>query len=74
MTRRAATLAFGVTLIASTPAGADHPMGGRLIGGLSPMLTALLTGALAFVVALVVIVVVMVVTKPRPRESNQDQE
>ena len=44
---------------------ADHPAPFR-VEGMSPLTTALLTGALAFAVALVVVVVIMLLTRKRP--------
>ena len=44
------------------PALADHP-GAFRMEGLSPLMTALVTGGLAFLVALVVVVVIMVLTR-----------
>ena len=48
---------------AAAPAFADHP-GPIRVEGMSPLMTALLTGALAFLLALVVVVLVMVLTRP----------
>lgn len=74
MTRLVGTVAFVATLMASTSARADHP-GPFRVEGMSPLITALLTGALAFAVALVVIVVVMVMTRPSSRhEPGPDQK
>ena len=50
---------------AATPALADHGSPIR-IEGMSPLMSALLTGALAFLVALVVVVVIMVLTRKGP--------
>jgi hypothetical protein len=50
--------------LAATPAFADHP-GPFRVEGMSPLTTALLTGALAFAVALVVVVLIMVLTRKR---------
>jgi len=60
-----ALLALAAT---ATPALADHP-GPIRIEGLSPLMSALLTGALAFLVALVVVVVVMVMTRKDPESK-----
>ena len=49
----------------ATPALADHGSPIR-IEGMSPLMSALLTGALAFLVALVVVVVIMVLTRKGP--------
>jgi type IV secretory pathway VirB2 component (pilin) len=49
----------------ATPALADHGSPIR-IEGMSPLMSALVTGALAFVVALVVVVVIMVLTRKGP--------
>jgi len=74
VTRIVGALAVVATLLASTSAGADHP-GPFRVEGMSPLIAALLTGALAFVVALVVIVVVMVVTRPSSkREPGPDRK
>jgi type IV secretory pathway VirB2 component (pilin) len=74
VTRIVGTLAFVATLMASTSARADHP-GPFRVEGMSPLISALLTGALAFAVALVVIVVVMVVTRPSSKhEPGPDQK
>ena len=48
-----------------TPALADHP-GPFRVEGLSPLMSALLTGGLALLVALVVVVVILVLTRKRP--------
>jgi len=72
--RGIAALTFVAASLAAGPAYADHPVGGRMIAGLSPLMSALLTGALAFLVALVVIVVVMVMTKPRAGRDPKDTE
>jgi hypothetical protein len=73
VTRFIGALLFVTALLVAAPARADHPVGGRVIAGLSPLLSALLTGALAFLVALVVIVIVMVMTKPRHREPEEPE-
>ena len=44
---------------------ADHP-GPFRTEGMSPLMSALLTGGLALVVALVVVVVILVLTRKRP--------
>jgi type IV secretory pathway VirB2 component (pilin) len=61
------TRAAVVILIVATAATAlaDHP-GPFRVEGMSPLMTALLTGALAFLVALVVVVVIMVLTRKGP--------
>jgi divalent metal cation (Fe/Co/Zn/Cd) transporter len=74
VTRGIAAVTLAVTALSAAPANADHPVGGRMISGLSPLMSALLTGALAFLVALVVIVVVMVMTKPRGGRETEDTE
>ena len=63
MTRTA--VAILVIAATATPALADHGSPIR-IEGMSPLMSALLTGALAFVVALVVVVVIMVLTRKGP--------
>ncbi len=63
MTR--ATVAILLVAATATPALADHGSPIR-IEGMSPLMSALLTGALAFVVALVVVVVIMVLTRKGP--------
>lgn len=63
MTR--ATVAFVLVAATVAPAFADHP-GPFRVEGMSPLMTALLTGALAFIVALVVVVVIMVLTRKGP--------
>jgi len=61
---RAALLSVLVTLVATTPAAADH--GGPLRDApMSPLTAALLFAGLALVVGAVVVVVVRVVTKDR---------
>ena len=63
MTR--AALAGLIAVATPTPALADH--GGPLrVEGMSPLMSALLTGALAFVVALVVVVIIIVLTRKGP--------
>ena len=49
-------------LLVPAPALADHP-GPFRAEGMSPLMSALLTGGLAFVVALVVVVVILVLTR-----------
>jgi type IV secretory pathway VirB2 component (pilin) len=49
-------------VVAATPAFADHP-GPFRVEGMSPLMSALLTGGLALVVALVVVAVIMVFTR-----------
>ena len=63
MTR--APVAILLVAATATPALADHGSPIR-IEGMSPLMSALLTGALAFVVALVVVVVIMVLTRKGP--------
>ena len=61
---RAALLSVLVTLVATTPAAADH--GGPLRDApMSPLTAALLLAGLALLVGAVVVVVVRVVTKDR---------
>jgi hypothetical protein len=61
---RAALLSVLVTLVATTPAAADH--GGPLRDApMSPLTAALLFAGLALLVGAVVVVVVRVVTKDR---------
>ena len=59
--------ALVILLVAATamPALADHGSPIR-IEGMSPLMSALLTGALAFLVALVVVVVIVVLTRKGP--------
>ena len=62
------TRAAGAILLVAataTPALADHGSPIR-IEGMSPLMSALVTGALAFLVALVVVVVIMVLTRKGP--------
>lgn len=70
MTRVAGPLLFAI-MLAATPALADHGAPFR-IQGMSPLMTALVTGGLAFLVALVVVVIVMVLTRPRADRSRSD--
>jgi type IV secretory pathway VirB2 component (pilin) len=63
VTRAAAAILL--VAAAATPALADHGSPIR-IEGMSPLVSALLTGALAFLVALVVVVVIMVLTRKGP--------
>ena len=60
-------IALAILLVAATatPAFADHGSPIR-IEGMGPLMSALVTGALAFVVALVVVVVIMVLTRKGP--------
>jgi len=62
--------AAAILLVAATasPALADHGSPIR-IEGMSPLMSALVTGALAFLVALVVVVVIMVLTRKGPEEK-----
>ena len=62
MTRLA--LALLVLVATATPARADHG-GGAVIRGMSPFMSALVTGGLALLVGLVVVIVVMVLTRPK---------
>jgi hypothetical protein len=66
-------LAVVAALAAAAPAYADHP-GPVRIEGMSPLMTALVTGALAFLVALVVVVLVMVLTRPSGDQSERKGE
>jgi hypothetical protein len=61
---RATVVAVTTGLLGAAPALADHPAPFRT-EGMSPLTSALLTGALAFVVALIVVVVVMLLTRPK---------
>lgn len=70
MTRALLPLVVLAVLVA-TPALADHP-GPFRVEGMSPLITALVTGGLAFGVALVVVVLVMVLTRPGPDRSDPD--
>ena len=58
------TLALAIILVPA-PALADHP-GPLRVEGMSPLMSALLTGGLAFLVALIVVVVILVLTRKRP--------
>jgi hypothetical protein len=69
---RATAAAIVVALLAAAPALADHP-GPFRTEGMSPLTSALLTGALAFVVALLVVVVVMLLTRSKQDEPKQDE-
>ena len=60
-----AAAALTLLLTSATPALADHP-GPIRAEGMSPLMSALLTGALAFVLALVMVVVIMVLTRKGP--------
>ena len=57
-------VALAATLVPSV-ALADHP-GATRVEGLSPLVSALLTGGLAFLVALVVVAVILVLTRKAP--------
>ncbi len=72
MTRWLSPLAVAGAL-AATPSLADHP-GPFRVEGMSPLTTALITGAVAFAVALVVVVLVMVLTRPSADRSESDGE
>lgn len=65
---RAAAVATAATLLAVSPALADHP-GPFRTEGMSPLTSALLTGGLAFAVALIVVVVVTLLTRPKKDEK-----
>lgn len=73
MTRIVGALALVAALMTSTTARADHA-GPFRVEGMSPLASALLTGALAFVVALIVIVLVMVVTRPSAKHEPGPDE
>jgi hypothetical protein len=60
-----------LVVLTATPALADHP-GPFRSEGMSPLMTALVTGGLALGVALVVVVLVMVLTRPSPDRSESD--
>lgn len=67
------TLAVVALLAAVSPAFADHGSPFR-VEGMSPLMTALITGGLAFLLALVVVVLVMVLTRPsadRPQRKSE---
>jgi hypothetical protein len=67
------TLAIVAVLAAVSPAFADHP-GPFRVEGMSPLMTALITGGIAFLLALVVVVLVMVLTRPsadRPQRKSE---
>jgi hypothetical protein len=66
-------LIVAVALAAAAPALADHP-GPVRIEGMSPLMTALVTGGLAFLVALVVVVLVMALTRPSADQSERKNE
>jgi len=70
---RAPALLTTVTALLAAPAWADHP-GPFRSEGMSPLMTALLTGGLAFLVALIVVVVVIVLTKKPPDPQRRDTE
>ena len=63
MTRIALTILLVAAM--ATTALADHGSPIR-VEGMSPLMSALVTGALAFLVALVVVVVIMVLTRKGP--------
>jgi hypothetical protein len=67
------TLIAAAALAAAAPALADHP-GPVRIEGMSPLMTALVTGGLAFLVALVVVVLVMALTRPSPDQRDRKHE
>ena len=62
MTRLAVALL--VLVATAMPARADHG-GAALVRGMSPLMSALVTGGLALLVGLVVVIVVMVLTRPK---------
>ena len=64
-------LSVVVFALLTSPAFADHP-GPLRVEGMSPLMTALVTGGLALGVALIVVVLVMVLTRPSPRGSEPD--
>ena len=64
-------LAVVVFALLASQAFADHP-GPFRVEGMSPLVTALVTGGLALGVALIVVVLVMVLTRPSPRGSETD--
>ena len=66
-------LALVAVLAAVTPAFADHP-GPFRVEGMSPLMTALITGGLAFLLALVVVVLVMVLTRPSTNRPERKSE
>ena len=66
-------LALVAILAAVTPAFADHP-GPFRVEGMSPLMTALITGGLAFLLALVVVVLVMVLTRPSANRPERKSE
>jgi type IV secretory pathway VirB2 component (pilin) len=70
---RAAALLSTVAVLTAAPAWADHP-GPFRSEGMSPLMTALLTGGLAFLVALIVVVVVVVLTKKPSEAPREDRE
>ena len=59
-------------VVTATPAFADHPAPFR-VEGMSPLTTALLTGALAFLLGLVVVVLIMVLTRPSADRASADR-
>jgi hypothetical protein len=59
-------------LFAATPAFADHPAPFR-VEGMSPLMTALLTGGLAFLVALIAVVLIVVLTRPSGDRSEDTE-
>ena len=70
---RRVILVLVAILAAVPPAFADHP-GPFRVEGMSPLMTALITGGLAFLLALVVVVLVMVLTRPsadRPERKSE---
>ena len=67
------TLLAAAALAAAAPAFADHP-GPIRVEGMSPLMTALVTGGLAFLVALVVVVLVMALTRPSGDRSERKNE
>jgi type IV secretory pathway VirB2 component (pilin) len=66
-------VALVATVLAATPAYADHP-GPFRVEGMSPLMTALLTGGLALLVALIVVVLIMLFTRSSGDRSDSEQE
>jgi hypothetical protein len=56
-----------------TPAWADHP-GAFRVEGMSPLMTALVTGGLALLVALIVVVLIMALTRPSADQSDPERK
>ena len=68
MIRAVALAALAAVAGAASAAVADHP-GPLRVEGMSPLTTALLTGALAFAVALLVVVIVMLLTRGPKKDA-----